>query len=53
MVQDRECEGSCAKHAGVVRKVHVWHGYKDWGEFWYCEAAIEIDRARGFTIEET
>jgi len=51
MVDHRECQGGCEKHVGAVRKVHVGDGFKDWGEFWYCEAAIERDRGQGFTVK--
>ena len=46
-----ECEGNCEKHVGPVQRVHVWDGSHDWGEFWYCLAAIAEDRKRGFTVE--
>lgn len=51
-----ECEGSCdehGRHVGEVQKCHVFgppphsHG---WGEFHYCETAIEIDRERGLIV---
>lgn len=45
------CDGSCEKHAGEVLRVHVRSATHDWGEFWYCAAAIEEDRQRGLTVE--
>lgn len=46
------CEGECTEHFGTARQVHVWHGAYDWGLFTYCDNAIELDRSRGFTVEE-
>jgi len=44
------CEGACKHHVGPIQRVHVvGHGH-DWGEFWYCQNAIEEDRRRGFTV---
>ena len=45
------CDGSCDKHVGEVRRVHVIHPAHDWGEFWYCDTAIDEDRRRELTVE--
>lgn len=45
------CEASCKQHTGDVLRVHVWGAMHDWGEFWYCDTAIEEDRQRGLTVE--
>lgn len=48
------CEGSCEDrdgHSGDAVRVRVRLPRKYWGEFWYCQAAIEEDRKRGFTVE--
>jgi hypothetical protein len=49
---EKFCEGSCEKHIGEVRRVHVYgkNGY-DWGEFDYCDTAINEDINRGMTIK--
>ena len=46
-VGDRICDGSCDPHVGPVTLVRVL----GWGEFRYCEAAIEEDRRRGLIVE--
>ncbi len=49
------CQGSCEHHSDDVFRVRVRHlrtGH-DWGEFWYCRAAIEEDRRRGLYVEES
>ena len=48
---DHLCQGDCERHVGPVQLVHVWTDAYDWGEFWYCSAAITEDRHRGFHIE--
>ena len=47
------CEGKCERHVGKVQRVHVYDGDDgyDWGKMWYCQAAINEDRARGFTVD--
>ncbi len=46
-----ECDGACEEHIGDVRRVHVQiNTGHDWGEFNYCEAAIDEDRARGLIV---
>jgi hypothetical protein len=49
---DKQCEGSCGKHVGNVVRVHITNqrGY-DWGEFNYCEKAIETDIKQGLDVE--
>ena len=50
--EKRACEGSCSEHRGQVVLVHVVDedaGF-DWGKFWYCEAAIQIDRDGGLHV---
>jgi len=47
-----KCEGSCETHRGNVQ--HVYSGEdpktkKPW-DWWYCQAAIEEDKARGFEV---
>jgi len=47
-----ECFGSCEKHIGKVQYVSVKDpktGY-DWGEFYYCEDAIECDTKNGLIV---
>lgn len=52
----KKCGGGCERelggHRGEVKFVHVYDANVDWGNFWYCEAAIECDKERGFTVEE-
>lgn len=50
-----ECESRCNylhKCKGSLFRVHVTStAYnKDWGEFWYCQEAIDIDRSRRFDV---
>ena len=52
------CNGSCDKldskgHLGKVQRVHVYDDRyaKDWGEYWYCQTAIESDRHNGFRVD--
>ena len=53
-----KCEGSCDRlsngHRGEVVLVHVYDdkNSKDWGEYWYCQDAINSDRHSGFRVEE-
>jgi hypothetical protein len=57
VVWANSCEGACQGEGlcgGRVRKVTVRNpetGYY-WGEFWYCDTAIEIDRTHGLTVTE-
>lgn len=37
-------------HKGDPVRVRVWEGLKDWGQFTYCENAIQRDRASGFLV---
>ena len=46
-----QCEGSCDEHIGDIKRVHVTHKNHDWGEFYYCDAAIAEDIRRGMTVE--
>jgi len=46
----KTCEGACEKHIGDVQQAHVANGGFDWGNFWYCEAAIAEDRKHGHTV---
>jgi hypothetical protein len=49
------CEGECKAHGecrGDVQRVHVSKD-RDWGDFWYCERAVEKDRSRNFDVELT
>lgn len=47
-----ECEGNCPEHEGDVKQVLVLaiNPFHNWGEFWYCDAAEEIDRSRGMSV---
>jgi len=45
------CEGGCEKHFGTIRRVNVSHKGYDWGEFYYCEIAIQEDISRGFEVK--
>lgn len=49
-----QCQGECHKTgecAGVVQKVSVYgYGLFGWA-FTYCDTAIAVDRARGFTVK--
>lgn len=45
-----KCEADCQPHRGEVKHVHVTHESRDWGLFWYCDAAVEEDLERGFTV---
>lgn len=46
----RICEGGCDEHGEDVRRVHVYHGDHDWGEFDYCPAAIDRDTINGMDV---
>ena len=48
-----QCDGLCARLgecSGPIVRVHVQHAGKDWGYFWYCQAAIAIDLERGMAV---
>ncbi len=53
MSKENKCEGSCEEHRGEVVRVRVTDTGKDWGEFDYCEAAIEEDKRRGLFVNPT
>lgn len=40
------CRGCCGQHVGEVKEVYV----VGWGDFKYCQNAIEIDRNKGLTV---
>jgi hypothetical protein len=50
----KECEGSCEERGGhigeIVRVIVSSNTWKPM-EFNYCQAAIEEDKKRGFTVE--
>jgi hypothetical protein len=55
-----ECQGICKRYgycSGEIRKVHVTKneldGIKDWGNYYYCDVAIQSDLDNGFNIEDT
>jgi CO dehydrogenase/acetyl-CoA synthase beta subunit len=41
-----QCDGACEHHEGDVRTVLV----RGWGNFNYCQAAIDEDRRRGLWV---
>jgi hypothetical protein len=43
-----QCDGACEHHMGDVRAVTVGR----WGDFNYCQSAINEDRARGLVVFE-
>ena len=45
------CDGSCEEHTGIVRRVNVSDKGFDWGEFNYCETAIQEDINRGLNVK--
>jgi hypothetical protein len=45
------CEGECEEHIGALKRVNVIHPEHDWGEFIYCESAIEEDISRGLIVK--
>lgn len=47
-----ECQGKCDKHRGSIKRVEVRdiRNGKDYGLFWYCDEAIEIDIRSGLTV---
>lgn len=45
------CEGGCGKHTGLAFHVHVYGYGKYWGKFYYCPAAIQKDKGRGFGVD--
>ena len=51
---NKKCEGNCECHKGSTQLVRVWDkkkgNNKDWGHFWYCQEAIEIDEKNGLTV---
>lgn len=51
-----ECDGDCSINMtckGDTVKVRVvGPSGAEWGEFWYCETAIQKDRDAGFYVEE-
>jgi hypothetical protein len=48
----KTCEGACEVHSENLRQVHVVDNEsgRDWGEFTYCDNAIQEDLRRGFQI---
>ena len=46
------CEGKGNPCIGEIKRVHVFDKDQDWGDYWYCEKAIQRDKDMGFTIEE-
>lgn len=51
---EHECEGACSFHGdctGEVKRVRVTKGIDNWGDWWYCDYAIEQDRRHGFDVE--
>lgn len=52
----KKCEGMCCFNHNdnadrEVRTVRVVsNGGRDWGEFTYCDEAVEIDQDNGFTV---
>lgn len=54
MAEIKNCEGNCDEHFGFVKQVKVYDPRisKDWGEFRYCETAIDADRSAGFVVED-
>ena len=45
------CDGACEKHVGRVVVVGVVsESGKDWGEFNYCQQAIQDDTEDGFVV---
>jgi hypothetical protein len=48
------CEASCEEHRGELGRYSVRHisTGKEWGEFVYCEAAVEEDKERGMELTE-
>ena len=50
---NKNCEGNCESHEGKTQLVRVRdkkNNNKDWGHFWYCKNAIEIDEKKGLTV---
>lgn len=47
-----DCDGACENHIGDVIAVNVvdQKDGRDWGDYNYCEAAIEEDRDAGFAV---
>lgn len=49
-----ECDGTCNRlHTckGLLFRVHVVDTHDvDWGEFWYCNMAIELDEENDFNV---
>lgn len=53
-MSDKQCMGACLDgHLGPVVRVNVVDPKdgKDWGDFWYCQEAIEEDKRHGFIVE--
>lgn len=52
----RHCMGNCEGRGnecdGETKHYHVFDKETDWGDYWYCEKAVQQDRDRGFTVEE-
>lgn len=51
-----KCEGMCCpEHRGNVQLVHVYDVSTfpnvDYGMFWYCDEAVDTDRARGLVVD--
>ena len=48
------CDGGCRIHIGRIRTVTVVDkdSGRDWGEFNYCQEAIDEDTKRGFEVKE-
>jgi hypothetical protein len=54
-MENLKCNGAChdcGDCVGEVKRVEVLDGSgdKSWGEFNYCEKAIEIDTKNGFRV---
>jgi hypothetical protein len=54
MDKKHECEGNCEEHVGKVMWVRVMDlsNGTDWGNFYYCQTAIEDDRRDGLLVVE-
>jgi len=56
MSDEIKCQGECSVYedknlcSGTVKLVHVKNKDVDWGEFYYCDTAIQEDIDNGFEV---
>lgn len=54
-IKTHKCEGVCSLNnecVGIVKKMIVIGHGRNWGTFYYCDKAIELDTSNGFVCKE-